>query len=118
MSSTSDPLHNEGPSQPSGFPSPPDEDERYPPRFYEYAPSGPNGDITVWDWRTLAEGSTHVQRLADDGIVYLFAYDSVLLTLAGPAAESFWAWLTAERRDGYGGRMRVHRRRHRNHSIL
>jgi hypothetical protein len=85
-----------------------------PSQFYEEE-IGP-GCVTVWDWATVAVEATRADRLTTNAprrrtTVLLWRFDELLLTLEGPAAESFWEWSTFMRKASEGGPVRVHRRR-------
>lgn len=47
----------------------------------------------IYDWRTIADGSTHIEYNRFAKRVTVFNYDETLQTLKGAAAESFWKYL-------------------------
>jgi hypothetical protein len=51
------------------------------------------GVTRIYDWRTIIDGSTHVEYNATAQRASLFYYEEPLLTLRGAAAESFWDYL-------------------------
>jgi hypothetical protein len=72
-----------------------------------------NGVTRVWDWGSIAAGSTHCERGTET--VTLFDFEDPLITLRGEAAESFWKWQEAARKGLINGQpVRVHRRSARN----
>jgi hypothetical protein len=81
------------------------DDVEFPQTIFE--DSREDDSTVVYDWRSIAQGCTHAHRRAsghheqDGRVVDLYRYAERLMTLEGPAAESFWKW--QEQTRGPGG---------------
>jgi hypothetical protein len=73
-----------------------------------------NGVTRVWDWASIAAGSTHAERGAN--VVHLYNYDELLISLTDEAARQFWIWQELMRKYTASGQpvmIRSGRARHR-----
>lgn len=71
------------------MPEPMSVDAEFPMPIFEERDEE-NGVTRVWDWNSIAAGSTHAER--SPNTVRLYRYEECLITLHGEAAETFWKW--------------------------